>query len=464
MTVRRRLVAGIDSSTQQTKLVVLDADTGELVRDGALPHPDGTEIDPEHWWSALCGLGGTHPEGAEALSITAQQHTTIVLGADGTPLRPAILWNDLRATDAARELRRELGDTAWLESVGFLPDAAHPVSKLRWIATHEPRLARRVETVMLPHDWLTWRVLGRTGPAVTDRSDASATGYWSPHDERYRWDLAEHALGRRIDAPEPLAHNGVAGTTPGGLVLGPGCGDNAATHLALATRFRDLVVSVGTSTTVSMRTETPARDATGMIDSMADARSGFIPIVAMLNGARVLSATARMLGVTLERFDQVAAEAPADAEGVVLIPYLDGERNPPAPMASGSFSGLSRDDMTPATMARAALRGLGCAIANAADALSDIYGPPDRVIIVGGGARSGSLRRVLADLIGRPVEWPEHREHAAFGAARQAAWTLTGALPEWCPLQTTVSLPSADRSWVAPVRARFRAAIGDKRA
>lgn len=460
--MRRRLVAGIDSSTQQTKLVVVDVDTGVLVRDGALPHPDGTEIDPEHWWSALCGLGGTHPEGAEALSITAQQHTTIVLGADGTPLRPAILWNDLRATDAARELRDELGNASWLESVGFLPDAAHPVSKLRWIATHEPHLARRVETVMLPHDWLTWRILGQVGAAVTDRSDASATGYWSPHTEGYRWDLAERALGRGIRTPETLAPNGVAGTTPHGLVLGPGCGDNAATHLALATRFRDLVVSVGTSTTVSMRTETPAHDPTGMIDSMADARSGFIPIVAMLNGARVLSATARMLGVSLERFDQVAGEAPADADGVVLIPYLDGERNPPAPRGSGSFSSLSRHAMTPEVLARASLLGLGCAIANAADALVDTYGPPDRVIIVGGGARAGSLRQVLADLIGRPVEWPEHREHAAFGAARQAAWTLTGALPDWPPLPTRLSLPSPDRSWVACVRARYRAAIGEK--
>ena len=456
--MRQRLVAGIDSSTQQTKLVVVDLHTGVLVRSSALPHPDGTELDPEHGWAALHGAGGADPVGVEALSVTAQQHTTIVLDAEGMPLRPAILWNDVRAAAAAQELRDELGDAAWLDRVGFLPDAAHPVSRLRWLADHEPSLARRVETVMLPHDWLTWRILGGERPATTDRSDASATGYWSPYSERYDPELAELALGHPVRTPAVLAPQSIAGTTERGLILAPGCGDNAATHIALDTRPGDLVISVGTSTTVSMRTDEPTRDVTGTVDTMADARDGFIPIFVMLNGARVLSATARMLGLSLERLDRLAAEAPSDADGVLFVPYLDGERNPPAPWASGSFAGLSRHAMTPATIARAVVLGLGCAIADAADTLARAHGAPARVLLVGGGARARSLRQALADLMGRPIQWPEHHEHAAFGAAWQAAWSLTGARPEWDPLPVVVSDPAPNRSWVTEVRERHRRA------
>jgi xylulokinase len=462
--MRRDLVAGVDSSTQQTKLVLVDTATGELVHSSALPHPDGTELDPEHWWSALHAVGGTHPGEARALSIAAQQHGTILLDSDGNCVRPALLWNDLRAFGSARALRRELGDEAWLDAVGLLPDAAHPVSKLRWVADHEPAVARRIETVVLPHDWLTWRLLGRARAATTtDRSDASATGYWSPSCNGYRWDLAEHALGRAVRGPEVLAPDAVAGATDSGLIVAAGCGDNAATHLALGTGLHDMVISIGTSTTVTMRTDTGVHDRTGTIDTMADARDGFLPIIAMLNGARVLSATARMLGLSIEQLDHVARDAPVDAAGVVFVPHLDGERNPPAEAASGSLVGLSRHAMTPSIIARAVLLGLGCAIADAADALSRSCGRPGRITVVGGGARAASLRQVIADLIGETVEWPEHREHAAFGAAMQAAWSLTGSLPDWPPLATVASDPASDRSWVAGVRQRYRSALHDGR-
>lgn len=455
-----QLVAGIDSSTQQTKLVVVDATTGTLVHSSALPHPDGTELNPEHWWSALQGVGGARPAGAAALGITAQQHTSIFLDSAGSSVRPAILWNDLRALGAADELRAELGDQHWLDSVGLLPDAAHPVSKLRWLAEYEPSAAARVESVLLPHDWLTWKVLGEAGEAATDRSDASATGYWSPHSGSYLPELAEHALGHAVRMPEVLAPDAIVGTTEWGLELAPGCGDNAATHLALDTQPGDVVISIGTSTTVSMRTTSSTTDATGLIDTMADARSGFIPIVAMLNGARVIAATAHLLGVSLERLDTLARDADAAADGVLLVPYLDGERNPPSPTSNGSFAGLSRHSMTPSALARGTYLGLGCSIAETLDVMVHAHGEPIRVFVVGGGARSASLRQTVADLTGRTVEWPAHREHAAFGAARQAAWALTGALPDWRVHPGRRTEPSRDVRWVAEVRDRYRALTG----
>lgn len=451
-----QLVAGIDSSTQQTKLVVVDVTTGELVHSSAAPHPDGTELGPEHWWSAMQSVGGAHPAGAAALAIAAQQHTSIFLDEDALPVRPAILWNDLRASSSARDLREELGDQRWLSSLGLLPDAAHPVSKLRWLAEHEPDAAARIATVLLPHDWLTWKLLDEQGSPTTDRSDASTTGYWSPVTGRYLPELIEHSLGRMVRTPDVLAPDAIAGTTASGLMLAAGCGDNAATHLALDTEPGDVVISIGTSTTISMRTTVQAADPAGTVETMSDARTGFIPIVVLLNGARVIGASARLLRVTIEQLDALAQESDPEAAGALLLPHLDGERNPASPTSSGSFVGLSRRSMTPPALARATYLGLGCSIAEAFDALTAAHGAPTRAFVVGGGARSQSLRQTVADLIGTEVEWPAHREHAAFGAARQAAWALTGVLPEWDVGPVRRTAPSPNREWVAEVRARYR--------
>lgn len=454
-----QLVAGIDSSTQQTKLVVADAMTGELVHSSAAPHPDGTELGPEHWWSALQSVGGAHPTGAAALAIAAQQHTSIFLDEDALPVRPAILWNDLRASSSARDLREELGDQRWLSSLGLLPDAAHPVSKLRWLAEHEPDAAARIATVLLPHDWLTWKLLDEQGSPTTDRSDASTTGYWSPVTGRYLPELIEHSLGRMVRTPDVLAPDAIAGTTASGLMLAAGCGDNAATHLALDTEPGDVVISIGTSTTISMRTTVQAADPAGTVETMSDARTGFIPIVVLLNGARVIGASARLLRVTIEQLDALAHESDPEAAGALLLPHLDGERNPASPTSSGSFVGLSRRSMTPPALARATYLGLGCSIAEAFDALTAAHGAPTRAFVVGGGARSQSLRQTVADLIGAEVEWPAHREHAAFGAARQAAWALTGVLPEWDVGPVRRTAPSPNREWVTEVRERYRESL-----
>ncbi|MGB3375886.1 MAG: FGGY family carbohydrate kinase, partial [Microbacterium sp.] len=446
------LVAGVDSSTQQTKLVVLDLARGALVHSSALPHPDGTEIDPIHWWSALHGSGGAEPHGAAAMSIAAQQHTTIFLDENGESVRPALLWNDLRASESARHLREELGDETWLESTGLLPDSAHAVSKLRWVAEHEPENAARIASVLLPHDWLTWGVLGRRGAPVTDRSDASATGFWSPQTEQFRADLVTRAVGHAVRTPAVLPLSGVAGETSSGTLVASGCGDNGATHVALDTAPGDVVISIGTSATVSMRTLHPVQDPTGIVDTMADPRSGFIPIVAMLNGARVMLSTARMLSVSLERLDDLASSGAPDANGALLIPYLDGERNPPVDAPSGMLTGLSRRSMTAADIARATVLGLGCAISEAFDVVECTGMTPGRVFLVGGGARAACVRQVVADLLDRPVEWPTHREHAAYGAARQAAWALIGEAPDWSALPCLTVHPASDRGWVREVR------------
>lgn len=429
------LVAGVDSSTQSCKVLVVDADTGAVVRTGSAPHPDGTEVDPAAWWGALQtaiadagGLGDV-----AALSVGAQQHGMVCLDGDGQVVRPALLWNDTRSADAAADLVAELGGgQAWADAVGVVPVASFTVAKLRWFAAAEPDLAARTEAVALPHDWLTWRLAGHGDPGrlTTDRSDASGTGYWSPREERYRDDLLERGFGRRLVVPDVLGPAATAGESDG-VVLGPGAGDNAAAALALGAESGDLVLSIGTSGVACAVSDTPAADPAGTVAGFADATGRFLPLVATLNAARVLDACARLLSVDHDRLADLALAAPPGAGGLVLVPYLEGERTPDRPRSTGSLHGLTLATTTPEHLARAAVEGLLCGLADAVDAVEATGSPVRRVLLVGGGARSRAVQRIAPAVLGRPVVVPEPGEYVALGAARQAAWVLAGTRPAW---------------------------------
>src|SRR5690606_11721337 len=225
------LVAGVDTSTQSCKVLVCDAETGAVVRSGRAPHPDGTEVHPDAWWSAFeqaaAQAGGLAD--VAAVAVGGQQHGMVCLDGDGQVVRPALLWNDTRSAGAAADLIAELpgGAKAWAQAVGLVPVASFTVTKLRWLAHHEPEHAAKVATVCLPHDWLTWRLAGASGAPTTDRSDASGTGYWSAATGEYRRDLLRLAFGRDdVALPEVLGPTAAAGETASGAVLGPGAGDN----------------------------------------------------------------------------------------------------------------------------------------------------------------------------------------------------------------------------------------------
>ncbi len=361
------LVAGVDSSTQSCKVLVCDAETGVVVREGRAPHPDGTEVDPERWWTALgdASAGGLLEEVA-AISVAGQQHGLVALDGDGAPLRPALLWNDTRSAGAAEDLRNELGGPrGWAKAVGSVPVASFTITKWRWMCDQEPDLADRVDRVLLPHDWLTWRL---TGAAVTDRGDASGTGWWG-HDA-YRTDLLALAgRGRTPSLPTVLGPAEAAGTSPKGALVGPGTGDNMAAALGLGVEAGEVVVSMGTSGTVFAVATEPTADDTGAVAGFADATGRWLPLVCTLNCARVLDATAALLGVSAEALDSLAASAPPGAGGLTLLPYLDGERTPNLPSATGTLAGITRTNLTPENIARAAVEGVVCGLADALDAL-----------------------------------------------------------------------------------------------
>ena len=445
------LVAGVDSSTQSCKVVVRDADTGALVRSGRAAHPDGTEIDPRHWWDALqtavADAGGL--DDVDAVSVGGQQHGMVALDASGTVVREALLWNDTRSAQAAVDLVHELGDgddergaQAWADAVGSVPVASLTVTKLRWLRDAEPQNAARVAAVALPHDWLTWRLAGHepggggVDGLVTDRSDASGTGYWSPVAEAYRTDLLELGLGRtarlpRVLGPRDTGPRSVLGArTP---VLGPGAGDNAAAALALGLGPGDVAVSIGTSGVVSAVCSAPTADGSGLVTGFADATGAFLPLACTLNASRVLDAAARLLGVDHEGLSELALSTTAGADGLVLVPYLEGERTPNKPDATGALHGLRLGNTTPGHLARAAVEGMLCALADGIDALRAQGVAVERLFLVGGGARSRAVQEIAPTVLGLDVHVPVPGEYVADGAARQAAWVLSGAdtPPTW---------------------------------
>lgn len=456
------LVAGIDSSTQSCKVLVCDAASGEVVRSGQAPHPDGTEVHPHAWWEALrqasVAAGGL--DDVEALAVGGQQHGMVCLDEHGEVVRPALLWNDTRSARAALDLIDELGGgaagrAAWADAVGVVPVASFTVTKLRWLAEHEPEHARRTAAVCLPHDYLTWRLAGGRdlGSLVTDRGDASGTGYWSAPSGEYRLDLLERGLGHGAVLPRVLGPSEVAGRTPEGRTLGPGSGDNAAAALGLGAVAGDVVVSIGTSGVACAVSDRPVRDPSGAVAGFADATGRYLPLVATLNAARVLDGAGRILGVDHETLSALALAAPPGAGGLVLVPYLEGERTPNRPDATGAVHGLRLETAAPEYLARAFVEGMLCGLADGVDAVRDLGTPVERVILVGGGARSAAVRDVASAVLGLPVTVPRPEEYVARGAARQAAWVLAGTAepPQW-------ELPDAVSAEVEPtpvVRERY---------
>ena len=423
-------VAGVDSSTGSTKVEVRDADTGALVAGGSAPHPVTTpprsEQDPAAWWRAFeAAWAAAGSPTVAAVSVAGQQHGMVALDAARTVVRPAKLWNDTESAPDAGWLLKQLpgGAAAWAAACGSVPVAAFTVTKLSWLHRSEPEHWAQLAHVLLPHDWLTYRL---TGNLVTDRGDASGTGYWSPASGEYRWDLLAIVDGERdwSDAvPRVLGPLDEAGSWNGAAVA-CGTGDNMAAALGAGLQPGDVAVSLGTSGTAYVVSDQPTADASGFVAGFADASGRYLPLVCTLNATKVTEAVRRLLGVDFGELDRLALASSPGAGGLVLLPYLDGERTPNRPGATGVLAGL-RSDVGREQLARAAFEGVLCGLLDGIDALA-LVAPVavGRLVLVGGGSHSRAYRQILADLTGRPVHVPDAGEHVAAGACVQAAALL----------------------------------------
>ena len=435
-----QLIAGVDSSTQSVKIVIRAADTGELVREGRAPHPDGTEVDPIHWKnaldSAIAQAGGL--DDIAAISVGGQQHGMVALDESGEVIRPALLWNDTRSAAQAESLNSEMGgNQAIADAVGSVLVASFTASKVRWMAENEKKNADRVHSIALPHDWLSWQLQGGKdfSKLFTDRSDASGTGYFDPKSSTYRRDVFAKALlsDREVYLPTIIAPSTFGGTTTTGIPIAPGAGDNAGAALGVQAEPGDVVISLGTSGTAFAVSTTSTHDSSGAVAGFADASGRFLPLVCTLNAARIFDAATTILGKTHDEVGALALSSVPGAHGLTLLPYFEGERTPNRPSATGVFSGMNIANSNPADIARAMIEGMLSGLADAVAALEDLGVDIKRVLIIGGAAKNPAVGQIASALFGRPVLIPPAGEYVADGAAKQAAWALLGGAtpPVW---------------------------------
>ncbi len=458
------LVAGIDSSTQSCKIVIRDLESGALVREGRASHPNGTEVNPQAWWNALNEAikqaGGI--DDVSAISIGGQQHGMVVLDTDGKVIRDALLWNDTRSAGQANEIVAKFGAQGIADLTGSLPVASFTATKLLWLKQNEPENAAKVAAVCLPHDWLSWRLAGygpvgesELGPDLsaltTDASDASGTGYFNPKTGEYVNEVLEFVLGHLPVLPKVIEPNKAA-HAKGLMAIGAGAGDNAAAAFGVLAKAGDVVVSLGTSGTVFAVSKTATNDSTGTIAGFASASSDFLPLVCTLNAARVLDSMCSMLGVDHNELGALALQAEPGADGVVLVPYFEGERTPNLPDAKAGLHGLTLKNNTRANIARAAIEGMLCGLAAGLEALAAAGVKTERVILVGGAAANPAVQQIAAEVFGAPITVPAPGEYVANGAARQAASILLGSAPDW-KIETLAQIPTTGQG---PALAQYK--------
>ena len=425
------LVAGVDSSTQSCKLLVWDSATGEIVRTGRASHPDGTEVDPNLWWDALLEAidkaGGI--DDVSAISIAGQQHGMVLLDRAGNVVRPALLWNDTRSSQEAKELIEHFGAQWLADNSGSVPVPSFTSTKLRWVRNNEPELLEEIAAVCLPHDYLSWRLSSHypdVSKLFTDRSDASGTGYFNPGTNEYLSEVIEFCLGKQVLLPTIVDHKESGGVVNSELsdrqiLIGAGMGDNAGAAQGLGLTPGKFAVSLGTSGTVFGSFRDGVSDSTGIISGFADAQGNYLPLVCTLNAARVIEWGAALLNVSLEEFGELALKAKPGAGGVVVTPYLEGERTPNLPDATASITGLTLLNGGRENFARACIEGMLSGLRFGGEVITDQGQSIESIALIGGAAANKAVQQIAREIFSAEVTVPEPAEYVALGAARQAA-------------------------------------------
>ena len=418
------LTLGVDSGTQSTKVVVCDP-AGAVIASGQAAHSGACVQDPETWWRALMSSCRQIPEATRGrvrgMSVAAQQHGCVPLGAGAARpvVGPARLWCDTTSATEAERLNRI---TDFATEVGSRLVASFTITKLA-------SMPEASASVCLPHDWLTWCL---TGSFVTDRGDASGTGWWSAG-RGIRRDLLEIAGYRDLEVPFVVGPEEAAGTLlgapaaelglPAGITVAAGTGDNMATALGIGARVGEVIVSLGTSGTVFGVSENSTHDPDGIVAGFADATGRFLPLVCTSNCTVPVNVIARWFGMSIsEALDR--ASGPSE---LTFLPYLRGERTPNLPQATGAMIGLA-EATTPDDLLAAAVQGVAVGLADGLAALeANGLRRPDSIRLVGGGARHPTWGQALADAAALPVDVVDGEDHTARGAAVQARAVVDGA-------------------------------------
>ncbi len=438
------LFLGVDCGTQGTKALLVD-EAGLAAGRGYARHvlieraTGAREQDPA-WWveamvkavrEAVAASGGRAGE-VRAIGVSGQQHGLVVLDAEQRVIRPAKLWNDTETAPQNAEIVRRLGGkAAWFERFGVVPLTGYTVSKLLWLKEREPENFARVRHVLLPHEYLNWWL---TGAMRAEAGDASGTGFFDNRSRSWRTevlDAIDGGSGQLAAAlPELVAADGVVGPLraeaaaelglPPGALVAAGGGDNMMGAIGTGNVREGVVtLSLGTSSTVYSFSEQPVKDATGNVAPFCSSTGGWLPLVCTMNATNVVTGTVTLLGQTVEAIDPALAATPIGADGLVFLPFLNGERTPDLPEAKGSLVGLTAVNLSAQHLIRAAVEGVSFGVLNGLDLV--LAGKQATVVqVIGGGARSRGWRQLLADATGAEVRTPEEEESGCLGAAMQA--------------------------------------------
>jgi xylulokinase len=438
------LFIGIDSGTQSTKAVALDLDARRVVAQAHAPHtlipglPAGhIEQDPAEWLQALDSVlrelaGKIDVRRIRGLGVSGQQHGLVPLDAEGEVIRPAKLWCDTSSTEECALLTRKLGGPkAVIRQAGlpFLPGYTAP--KILWLKRHEPRNYRRLRQVLLPHDYLNFHL---TGHYRMECGDASGTALldvrrrvWSapvikaidPALAGWLPELIDSAAAAGTLRPELAERYGF----PPGVIISAGGGDNMMGAIGTGNVTPGVVTaSFGTSGTIYAHSEGPIIDPRGEIAAFCSSTGGWLPLVCTMNVTAVVDQVRNLFGYDYPALDAAVAATPAGADGLVLLPYLTGERTPNVPDGAGVLFGLTHRSLSPGHLGRAALEGVTLGMNYGLQRLRALGLDPKEIRLTGGGAKSAVWRQLMADIFATPVVAMAVDEGAALGAALQAAW------------------------------------------
>jgi len=423
-------ILGVHAARDSVSLEMREIDTGRVLVSGRAKFASGSdnhgEQDPTVWWQGL--LDARHQAGGAlgvaAISVAAQQRGLVALDSDGALVGPALVGDHFDSRSATTALLNERSPEDWATACGSVPDSSFSISKVASIRENRPDDYNRIVALLQPHDWLTYR-LGRR--AVTDRGDASATGYWSPRENRWRPDLLAQIDSERdwaLGLPRVLESGEPAGDREG-VVVAAGTGAPMAGALGLLLSPGDVVIDLGLGAQVFSVRELPVEDPTGSVFGFADASGRFMPLVPIVEARLIFDQAASVLGGDRGRFDQWASNSPPGAAGLVFAPPTNRSAINGGGVIAGRLFGI-KTGISPENVARAVMEGVACAALDAVDALGTAdVATRGKLFLIGGIARSHVLQQCLADLSGRAI-YVSKTDPTVAGACLQAAAVTTG--------------------------------------
>ncbi|KRG68490.1 xylulokinase [Pseudoxanthomonas dokdonensis] len=439
------LVAGIDAGTQSVKVVVYDAQSCQLRATASaalelISGDDGSrEQHPQAWMDAVeqcfARIDPQLRQGIAALAVSGQQHGLVALDADGNVLAPAKLWCDTSSSAECEEIMQALGGAqGCIEAAGNPILAGYTASKIRWTRKHRPQAYAALATILLPHDYLNFRL---TGERFMEYGDASGTGWLDVRSRQWSAPLLK-AIDPDRDLSQclpPLVSNDSSFAILPAMAdrlglshavrIAVGGGDNmmAAIGTGAVVPGR-LAMSLGTSGTLFAYADQPVVDEHGAWAAFCSSSGGWLPLICTMNCTVATETVASTLGFSSRDGDPMITSTTPGADGLTMLPFFNGERTPDLPEAKASLHGMDMRNMSPAHLYRAAMEGATFSLRFGYDAFVAAGMQFDRILLTGGGANSPAWRQMVADVFGLPVQVPQQTEGAAFGAALQALWSL----------------------------------------